>query len=136
MELNGPDQPTDANRQQYYGYVDQGGSLYASDWAYYFVESAYPDLLDFHGDDATVGEAFHGAPGSFTAAVVDTNMQGLLGSNTASIWFNYNAWAVAQGRSRCQSLGQGRYELEDGTVISESHSVRLRGTGHLYRLPQ
>ena len=110
-------------------YVDQGGSLYASDWAYYFVESAYPDLLDFHGDDATVGEAFHGAPGSFTASVVDTNMQGLLGSNTASIWFNYNAWAVAQSAGvDAKVLVKGDMSLEDGTVISESPlSVRLKG---------
>ena len=103
------DQSTSADRQQPDGICGPGRQLIRVGWAYYFVRGVSRPL-DFHGDDATVGEA-HGAPGSFTAAVVDTNMQGLLGSNTASIWFNYNAWAVAECGSRCQSIGQGRYEL-------------------------
>jgi hypothetical protein len=110
-------------------YVQQGGSLYASDWAYWFIEKSYPDLLDFSGDDATVGDAFHGAPGSFIARVVDTNMQGLLGSNTAEIYFNYNAWAVAQSAGTAANvLVKGDMSLEDGTLVTDSPlSVRLAG---------
>jgi len=110
-------------------YVQQGGSLYASDWAYWFIEKSYPDLLDFRGDDATVGDAFNGAPGSFIATVVDANMQGLLGSNTAEITFNYNAWAVPQtAGTQAKILVKGDMSLEDGTPVSDSPlSVRLLG---------
>ena len=110
-------------------YVQQGGSLYASDWAYWFIEASYPDLLDFSGDDATVGDAFHGMPGSFQASVVDPNMQALLGSGIAEIWFNFNAWAVAESAGADATvLVKGDMALEDGTLVLDSPlSVRLAG---------
>src|SRR5262245_18911886 len=32
-------------------YVKNGGSVYASDWAFLLVERTWPDEIDFHGDD-------------------------------------------------------------------------------------
>jgi hypothetical protein len=46
-------------------FVENGGSIYASDWAYDVVEQGWPAYLDFRGNDAQmdaaqVGPEFHG----------------------------------------------------------------------------
>jgi hypothetical protein len=84
------DTVTDSIRQ----YVAAGGSIYASDWSYSFVEGAFPGQIDFFGDDSQAGSAYVGSPGSIDAAVIDTDMQTLLGSSTAALNYDLDAWAV------------------------------------------
>jgi hypothetical protein len=45
-------------------YVAAGGKWYVADWSYDFVEQAFPDFLDFEGEDRTIGSA-DDASGSF-----------------------------------------------------------------------
>lgn len=87
-------------------FVQGGGSLYVSDWAAPFVERAFPDMLDFYGNDANHGEARMGyAPQSIAATVLTPELQTVLGRADATIEFPQdpnngvinNNWAVAAG---------------------------------------
>ena len=79
------------------GFVRNGGSLYASDWAWYFVEVAFPDAIDFYGDDSSYYAPMWGRSGRLTAKVVDLNMQVVLGSVTADLNYDLDAWVVPVG---------------------------------------
>jgi hypothetical protein len=65
-------------------FVEAGGSIYASDWAYTLVERAFPDAMDFYGDDAafvaTVGNAVDA-----DVRVVDANLRATVGADTAHL---------------------------------------------------
>ena len=75
-------------------YVAAGGSIYASDWAYSFVEAAFPEQIDFFGSDGQLGSAYVGSPGPVEATVLDADMKAVLGSGTASLSYDLDAWAV------------------------------------------
>ena len=75
-------------------FVVNGGSVYASDWAYYFVESAFPAWLTFYGNDATFGAAYAGDIMAVSAEVVDPVMEAIIGSPYANINFDLPGWAV------------------------------------------
>ena len=38
-------------------YVNDGGKWYIADWSYDWVEQAFPEFIDFEGEDRTVGAA-------------------------------------------------------------------------------
>ena len=88
--LQQEDAVIDALRQ----YVAAGGSVYASDWSYRFVELAFPGQIDFYGDDSRSGAAYVGNTGSIHATVLDTDMQSVLGSSTADLSYDLDAWVV------------------------------------------
>lgn len=44
---------TEANKKILRQYVQEGGKIYASDWAYTLVEEIFPELIDFSGSDST-----------------------------------------------------------------------------------
>ena len=82
-------------------FVQAGGSIYASDWAYFFFETAFPDLIDFVGDDAVyVSETTGGPPpavgarGRIDADIYDANMMAVIGSNRADLNYDLDGWVV------------------------------------------
>lgn len=77
-------------------YVDAGGSVYASDWAYYLVESAFSPKIDFFGEDSVYGSAQVGVDGPVMADVLDPVMQALLGGTSADINYDLGMWVVPQ----------------------------------------
>lgn len=90
-------------------YVDEGGSVYASDWAHMIIEAAWPNQIEFVGNDGNFfdpstaislnNSAFVGRAASITADVLDQNMQGLLGSSTANLNYDLDAWVVMESAS-------------------------------------
>ncbi|MFT5683083.1 MAG: hypothetical protein ACI8RZ_004010 [Myxococcota bacterium] len=80
-------------------YVQAGGSIYTSDWAYNIFEAAFPGAADFYGEDSVVGSAYWGADGYLTANVLDPTFQSLLGSNTAQLNYDLASWAVVETAS-------------------------------------
>jgi len=76
-------------------WVAAGGSLYASDYAYWFVETGWPDAINFYGEDA-LDEARIGEAETVTARVLDPVLQAVLGSPTAQIEFNLGGWVVIE----------------------------------------
>jgi hypothetical protein len=93
-------------------YLAGGKSLYVSDWAHPFIEKAYPDAIDFYGDDATTNEARRGyAPQTITASVTSPELQNVLGSSQATIDFPHSPptiyndhWVVAQGADASSTI--------------------------------
>ena len=77
-------------------FVEGGSSLYASDWAFLAVESAFPNAIDFYGDDNFLYDAYGGDSGTLNATVVDPIMQALLGSAVARVHYDLAGWAMAE----------------------------------------
>lgn len=94
-------------------YVAAGGSVYASDWAYYIVEASYPAQQTFHGNDNELGAAFVGESGMVDATVHDPVIQDLLGSATASINYDLASWAAMKSTTG-EVLLEGEYTYWDG----------------------
>jgi hypothetical protein len=108
-----------------YDYVYAGGSIYASDWAYPFVELSWPGQVDWYesssayADDAVAGAALAGDRGDLTAAILDANMQAIVGSSSADLHYDLNAWALPESAGAgTTTLVQGDAPIEGGGVIS------------------
>lgn len=78
-------------------WVQGGGSLYASDWAFHAIEASFPQAIDFWGADAFPDEAYGGESGYLEAAVIDSTMQAVLGSDSAMLNYDLSGWVVAEG---------------------------------------
>ena len=86
-------------------YVQGGKSIYTSDWAAPFLEDAFPEVVDFLGDDTDFQAARQGfAPQTIQADVLTPELQGVLGRATATIEFPHmppqvlnDHWAIAEG---------------------------------------
>jgi len=77
-------------------YVQEGGSVYASDWAYYFVEDTWPAKNDFIGNDGSFGDATTGWAGSVEGKVLDPAMEARLGKARADIHYDLDAWVPVE----------------------------------------
>ena len=78
-------------------FVEEGGSLYASDRAYDVIRDSVPEAMDFWGGPD--GNPVVGASGqTVTADVVSDTMQSILGSTTAEIYFD-TGLAMLEGAS-------------------------------------
>lgn len=99
-------------------FVNAGHSFYASDWAWQIVEGAFPNAIDFWGDDAklsksttgpsttlgprqgpgpTLAEKKAGAPAfTMNGTVVDTGLATVLGKATTTIYEDLGTWVVMQ----------------------------------------
>jgi len=81
--------------------VQSGGSIYASDWAYFWTEMAFPDIIEYYGDDSIEGNAKVGSIyENLVANVVSDSFRRALGNvDTITILFNWPAWVVAVSAS-------------------------------------
>ena len=106
-------------------FVNSGGSLYVSDWAYFWAELAFPEIIDFYGDDETEGAARVGALADNVVAdvVSDTFRNALNGAETITLLFNWPAWAVATEASL------------SSTVHILAPTIQLMGTATLEDVP-
>jgi hypothetical protein len=75
-------------------FVAQGRTLVVTDWAYDLVEVAWPDQIEFLGDDATLDAAQKGEIGTVTAAVADPRLERALGMDEMAVRFDYSTRAV------------------------------------------
>jgi hypothetical protein len=105
-------------------FVHDGGSIYASDWAHFFVETAFPGKIDFFGEDADYSAPRVGVDGGVTAQVIDPTMQAIIGGSTASINYDLSMWVVPQ------NLGSGV-----DTLLQASVSVLDFWTGSYTTIP-
>jgi SAM-dependent methyltransferase len=74
-------------------YVEQGGSLYVSDWAYELVEQAFPEKIDFFGPDDEHDGAQVAIGGEYLTRVIDPDLAAEVG-NTMSIDFQFQLGTV------------------------------------------
>ena len=95
-------------------YVDAGGSLYASDWAYDFVEVAFPESIDFDGDDNVRNAAATGDSGPLTGTVEDPALATALGDSSVSLNYDLPQWVVpASSAANARVLVRGTAPATD-----------------------
>lgn len=105
-------------------FVNNGGSIYASDWAYFTVEAAFPDQNTFVGNDDELGGAFRGASGLVTAHVDDPAMASLLGGVNADIDYDLGGW-VPLVSSQATPLLSGSFTYYDDWDLPQNHTGPL-----------
>lgn len=77
--------------------VRNGLRLYFSDWNYDLMEAAWPDLVDWIGDDTELDAAQNGLPQTVNATIVSEGMAEALAvpvGTQLEIIFNFGDWAV------------------------------------------
>lgn len=83
-------------RETLRAWVDAGGVVYATDWAYDVVEQTWPEPIDWIGDDSVPNAAQKGEPGNIVAAVEDDGLQGALGRADLTLNYDLPVWPVIQ----------------------------------------
>lgn len=99
-------------------FVTNGGSVYASDWAYALVERAWSDSVDFVGDDAGFGSSKQGATATaIPGVIVDAQLAAAMGDADIELHYPLPSWVpmetVAQGVT---VYIEGAAPLNDGTT--------------------
>ncbi len=123
--LNCGSEINSATNTQLGAYIQGGGKVYASDWAFGCIKSVYPDLNgDYIGNSQTI-----------TADVTNTDLQLFLGKNTASIVYDLGGW-VSLDPANNQSVNvpflKGSYQTSSGMVTNNSIAFeRIEGSGKL-----
>lgn len=117
-------------------YVRNGGSIYASDWAYWLVESTWPGQNDFLGNDLPIN-TLAGAAQQIEADVLDPAMVAALGSNTANLNYDLPGWAAMTGsdaevliRAQFRVQGAGMQTGPLATRIHDGEGMALFTTFH------
>ncbi len=94
-------------------FVSNGGILYASDWRYNAVASAFPDMVGGRAPDA-------GANQQMTADVVDASLRDVIGG-TIHLNFDMPEWKTAAfGGPRVKTLIKGKYKRDKSTQFAEA----------------
>ncbi|MFH1810391.1 MAG: hypothetical protein ABIJ09_16740 [Pseudomonadota bacterium] len=113
-------------------YVAQGGSVYASDWAYFLVEHSWPEQVDFLLADLTRGDALLGATGDVQAELHGSAVSKTCGRQ-ALISFDLPYWAVMERvASSTELLASGTIEAYasesdwDPSVVLDNAPLMIR----------
>ncbi len=86
---------TSAALENLRSFAEDGGSVYASDWASEVIRLAFPGRILFDGDDTSFGAARVGvSDNNLTAYVIDQGLVSSLGDNEVVINLNLGAWVV------------------------------------------
>jgi hypothetical protein len=78
-------------------YVEAGGAIYASDWAYDVVEQTWPEAINFVGADEIPDAAQLGEYGIVNAAVSDAALAEWLDSDYTQVEFDLPVWPPIEG---------------------------------------
>lgn len=88
------DPQVDLIRSNLQTYVQGGGVVFASDWAYDLVEQTWPDKIDFLGDDTILDAAQKGEAGDVTAVVADEFMEAAVGFGQVTVAYDLSVYPV------------------------------------------
>jgi hypothetical protein len=88
-------------------WIDEGGTLYASDQEYALFAGTVPEALSF--SDAPV-DVLRGEIGTVEATVLNRDVVQLLGTDRTDISFDLPAWAVIEGEGEAQVVVEGRVD--------------------------
>lgn len=119
-------------------FVNNGGSIYASDHAAFSIGYAFPDEVQFHG--------FFGVESTVEANIIDPTMQTILESSGATIDYDLSGWMIIDSiSSNVEVLVSGdvqllsyehrtdiplavRYDRGEGTVVYTTFHNETQGT--------
>ncbi len=104
------DTPTAAEVAALRAFVEAGGKLYVSDYAFPYVTSAFPGAIDF------ADEPYGGNTQSLPAEVTDDDLASYLGMSSVVVDFDLPDWVLVDGP------GLGTDVLLEGNVVESLHS--------------
>ncbi len=80
-------------------FVNNGGSVYSSDWAAEMVRIAFPGRINFRGSESTFGDSRRGlANSALPAQVVDSGLSTALARTNLTLSLNLDIWSVMDAR--------------------------------------
>lgn len=99
-------------------FVQDGGAIYASDFAFAYVDTSFPGNINFGG--------YIGKVQNITATVIDPGLATYLGTNSVPIYYDLGGWVPIV------SLASGTTELLRGTfdVYSSPAAQREKAPEH------
>lgn len=110
-------------------YVEKGGTLVVSDWAYDLVEAAWPDKIDFVRDDLVLDDAQAGTSEQVTATVLDEEIKQELGElDHVELQYDFAHWAAIESVASDVSVlleGDIVYRVSDSAGDGELAGVPL-----------
>lgn len=77
-------------------YVQNGGVVFASDWAYDLVEQNWPEKVDFLGDDLVPDAAQKGDPGDMNAIIADDFMSAAIGLGQVTVHYDMSVYPLIE----------------------------------------
>jgi hypothetical protein len=110
-------------------WVARGGTLVVTDWGYDLVEAAWPDAIDFLGDDSALDGAQAGEIDTVTASIEERELREALGADVVSAVFDFSNWAVVEDVGRDTTVweradvtyrrqdGEGTQSIDDVPVL-------------------
>ena len=99
-------------------YVEAGGAIYSSDWAYDVVEQTWPEAINFVGADEIPDAAQLGEYGMVNAAVSDAALAEWLDSDYTLVEFDLPVWPPIEGVSDTVSVHlTGSIDYREGINI-------------------
>jgi hypothetical protein len=94
-------------------YVTNGGSIYASDQAYFVLEGPFPEAADFIGNDAEPWNANVGSMGHVQGEIMNGALKSALGKDSADINYDLDSWASVEAAGEAETLISGTFEFMD-----------------------
>jgi len=95
-------------------WVFNGGSLYASDWAYIYIKEAFPNNINFPVNPMI------GSVQSVKANVEDDGLKAVLGSSIIDLNFNLSGWVVIDDvPSGTKVYLSGTYSTSESSSLSK-----------------
>lgn len=118
-ELEQPAQDAKTALQQF---VQNGGNLYTSDWAFTFIQNSFPEYITFSG---YIGEAQ-----TVTFTVVEPGLQDYLwGGNIGEITYDLSSWVPIESiSSQTKVYLTGSYTVYESMGSANIKSLREQGT--------
>lgn len=111
-----------AIKQNLKDYIENGGSLYVSDWSYDLIEAVWPEKINFLADDLRNSDAEHGEDGTYRMSVVEPGLADYVGADEVDIGFSFGNFAIAT-------------QLEAGVTTYLRGDVGYRVNGTVSTLP-
>ncbi len=100
-------------------FVREGGTLYASDWAFEYIDKAFPGYIHYYPEDPLVGRAQ-----SVTADIVDSGLANFFNSPTVEILFNMDSWVPIESvEDSVKVYMSADILLTNGTIADEKPLV-------------
>lgn len=99
-------------------YVEAGGVIYASDWAYSLIDNAFDDAINFYGEENYDIEKI-GNSGTVTADVVDLGFAAYLDNSEVTVEFDLPSWVVMS------SVSSTTKQYLAGTVDTTAGSMNV-----------
>lgn len=99
-------------------FVSRNGDLLVTDWAYDLTEVAWPDAVDWYGDDGVYDAAQHGQVTTLTARVTEPSLSDALGMDRLVLDYDFSNWAVIEDIGPDTTVWlRGDVPVYDGTGV-------------------